>query len=175
MRLRKDHVIGSRRVIRRLVTIGIVAGTVAGCISGPVLRGYPEYPFQTFVAPGEPDSVFFDLQPLIVRQGFPLDYTRLDSHLIATRQSDVDQSALFLSVIVGEEDPGLSSRVWVAGYQDTPSGPLRVNPDDEMLWGRVRQIAADLAVELGGTSPTGPGAEAGAPANDAGAETDSGD
>lgn len=158
---------------RRLATIAIIATAVAGCISGPVLRGYPEYPFQTFVAPGEPDSVFFDLQPLIVQQGFPLDYSRLESRLIATRRSDIDQSPLFLSVIVGEEEPGVSSRVWIAGYQDTPSGPLRVNPDDETLWGRVRQVAADLSVGLDGTSPTGPGVE-GTPATGAGAQTESG-
>lgn len=157
------------------LAIVLVAGVVAvaGCISGPVLRGYPEYPFQTFVAPGEPDSVFFDLQPLLIRQGFPLDYTRLDSHLIATLSSDIDERPLFLSVIVGEEEPGVSSRVWIAGYQDTPSGPLRVNPDNEELWGRVRQVAVELSVELDGTSPTGPGVEGEAPA-DAGAEADSG-
>lgn len=182
MRTTGGHVIGSLCGKRQLAagaivaaTAAIVAGAVAGCISGPVLRGYPEYPFQTFVAPGEADSVFFDLQPLLVRQGFPLDYTRLDSHLIATRQSDVEEIPIFLSVIVGEEQQGVSSRVWVAGYQATPSGPLRVNPDDEALWGRVRQVAIDLSVDLGGTTPTGPGVEGGAPAASAGAKTESGD
>ena len=140
-----------------------------------MLRGYPEYPFQTFVAPGQPDSVFFQLQPLVVRYGFPLDYTRLDSRLIATRRSDIDESPLFLSVVVGEEEPGVSSRVWVAGYQDTPSGPLRVNPDDETLWGRVQQVAADFSAELGGTSPTGPGGVEAAPVSNTDAEAESGD
>ena len=159
----------------RVAAIGILGAVLAGCISGPVLKGYPEYPFQTFVAPGEPDSVFFDLQPLLVRQGFPLDYTRIDTHLIATRRSDVDQSPLFLSVIVGEEEPGVSARVWVAGYQDTPSGPLRVNPDDQALWERVRQVAADLSADLQGTSPTGPGADDGGPPTGSGARAGSGD
>lgn len=162
------------RVARRIPAIAAVGIGVAGCISGPVLRGYPEYPFQTFLVPAEVDSVFFDLQPLLVREGFPLDYTRLDSHLIATRPSDVDEAPLFLSVIVGEEEPGVSSRVWVAGYQDTPSGPLRVNPEDEALWGRVWQVTAELSANLGGTPPTGPGGaeDASAPKADAKADAE---
>lgn len=134
----------------------VAAGLCAACISGPVLRGYPEYPFQTFVVPAETDSVFFDLQPLLVKEGFPLDYTRLDSHFIATRRSDIDQSPLFLSLVVGGDTPGAGSRVWVAGYQDTPNGPLRVNPDNQTLWARLEQVAANLSAGLDGTKPTGP-------------------
>lgn len=158
-----------------MFAIALVGIGVAGCISGPVLRGYPEYPFQTFDVAAEPDSVFFDLQPLLVRQGFPLDYTRLDSRLIATRPSDVDATPLFLSVVVGEEEEGSSSRVWVAGFQDTPSGPLRVNPENEALWGRVRQVTVELSAELGGTPPMGPLGDEDAPAPTAGADADSGD
>jgi hypothetical protein len=152
--------VGRRSIqFTRIWTMAGAVGLCAACISGPVLRGYPEYPFQTFVVPDQADSVFFDLQPLLLGAGFPLDYTRLDSRLIATRRSDVDQSPLFLSIVVGEEEPHISSRVWVAGYQDTPTGPLRVNPEDETLWARVRQIARQLSASLDGTVPTGPGGE----------------
>ncbi len=126
------------------------------CISGPILRGYPGYPFESFVVPGQADSVFFTLQPLLVDEGFPLDYTRLDSRLIATRRSERDDLPLFLSVVVGEEANEARSRVWVAGYESTPTGPLRVNPDNESLWPRVQQVARNLSESLGGTAPTGP-------------------
>lgn len=128
----------------------------AGCIGGQVLRGYPGYPFQSFVAPAPPDTVFFRIQTLLHEAGFPLDYTRREEGLINTRRAPPPAPPLFLSVVVAAGDEDEASRVWVAGYVETYAGPQRVNPNDEDLWARVVEVSERLSAGLGGTPPRGP-------------------
>lgn len=138
---------------------------LGGCISGPVLHGYPGYPLLAFTVAAPPDSVFFSLKAFLVEAGFPLDYTRREEGLINTRRSLDLEKPVFLSVVFaeepraaaggGESDPPMS-RVWIAGYLETDAGPRRINPDAGPLWDQLRDVSAALSRRLGGTPPTGP-------------------
>ncbi|MFQ5745942.1 MAG: hypothetical protein ACE5HF_01830 [Gemmatimonadota bacterium] len=156
----------SRRAWRRSdAAFGAVTGLLlAGCISGPVLRGYPGYPLLTFTVGAPADSVFYSLQPLLVEEGFPIDYSRAEQGLINTRRSLDMAEPVFLSIVLTAEEEGEGgarpagevSRVWIAGYLETETGPRRVNPDSGPLWSRLRDLSAALSRRLGGSEPTGP-------------------
>jgi hypothetical protein len=134
-----------------------VPGTAGGCISGRILSGYPGYPFASFSVPAAPDSTFFDLQTVLVEEGYPLDYTHRNEGLINTQPGPDPAKPMYLNIVVGD-DPNREgwSAVWVAGYEETPGGPKRVNPLDDVLWADVMGVSGRLSERLGGTEPLGP-------------------
>lgn len=147
---------------RRLLGAGLslfTAFLAATCYSGPVLRGYPGYPFQSFTAPAPPDSAFLQLEDAVEAIGFPLDYSRRAEGLINTKPKVVtpDSAEMFLNIVIGAADSTAGSRVWIAGYRRSPTGAIRVNPDDAALWTALGESATRLSEALGGTRPRGPG------------------
>jgi hypothetical protein len=136
------------------VAILWVAAGSAACISGRVLTGYPGYPFATFETPLPADSAFFLLQPAIESEGFPLDYSILDQGFITTRSSELDGRPVFLTLIVEPTDS--ASRVWVAAYEETATGALRINPLQEQAWTSVMEVSGRLSESVQGTAPQGP-------------------
>jgi len=141
-------------LLRTAVAIlGVAAGS-AGCMSGRVLAGYPGYPFATFETPLPADSAFFLLQPAVESEGFPLDYSILDQGFITTRSAELDGRRVFLTLIV--EPTGAASRVWVAAYEETVTGALRINPLQEQAWSAVMEVSGRLSESVQGTNPEGP-------------------
>ena len=142
---------GSLRLVFAIAGIASVSGA---CISGRVLTGYPGYPFATFEAPLPADSAFFLLQPAVESEGFPLDYSILDQGFITTRSAEVEGRPVFLTLVV--EPTEATSRIWVAAYEETVSGALRINPLDEQAWAAVMELSGRLSASVGGTVPEGP-------------------
>lgn len=144
---------GPTLVWTAVALLGVVAGSTA-CISGRVLAGYPGYPFATFETPLPADSAFFMLQPAVESEGFPLDYSILDQGFITTRSADLEGRPVFLTVIV--EPMETASRVWVAAYEETVTGALRINPLNERAWSAVMEVSGRLSASVEGTEPAGP-------------------
>lgn len=129
----------------------------AGCVSGRVLTGYPGYPFASFSVPSPPDSTFLDLQEALEAEGYPIDYTLRDDGLINTRLGPDPAKPILLNIVVGADpDHDGWSGVWVAGYEEIPGGPRRVNPLDEVLWTDLMDLSGRLSERLGGSEPLGP-------------------
>jgi hypothetical protein len=128
--------------MRRTAALLLIAATGGGCVSGRVLSGYPGYPFATFAVPGPTDTTFFEIQEILVQEGYPIDYTDRDTGLINTQEGPDPAKPVRISVILGEDDErqGWTS-VWIAGYEETPAGPTRINPLDKALWPGVMEVA----------------------------------
>lgn len=157
------------RRARRLGAMVFAAATVAGCISGRVLEGYPGYPFLQFDTPLSIDSTFFAVQRAVVAEGFVLDFTERSSGAVNTRPADRLGREVFLSIVVGV--PGgvpaagaagagdttrAQTRVWIAGYVRRRSGADRIDPLAEEAWSDLAAIAERVSERLGGTRPRGP-------------------
>jgi hypothetical protein len=134
--------------------------SLAGCISGRVLEGWPGYPFLSFETPAPVDSLFFAVQRELVAEGFDLDFTERASGLVNTRPLEIDAMTMFVSVVVDTTATG-GSRVWVAGYEPVRGGARRLSPRREEAWATLRGIAVRLSERLGGTRPTEPEPPAG--------------
>lgn len=129
--------------------------SLAGCISGRVLEGWPGYPFLSFEAPTVVDTTFFAAQRALVAEGFELDFTERASGLVNTRPRDVDGLTMFLSLVTDSTTDG-ASRVWVAGYEPVRGGARRVSPRREAAWEALRRVTARVSERLGGTEPVEP-------------------
>lgn len=147
--------------MRRALAAIAMALVLAGCMSGRVLSGYPGYPFARFSTPLPADSTFFRLQPAVEEEGFPLDYTLRDQGYIATRASELAGRPILLNLVVesgaaptGGAPADGPTTVWIAAYEETLSGAVRVNPLEERVWREVMEIAARLSASVGGGTPT---------------------
>lgn len=151
------------------IALTLIAAVPAACISGRVLTGYPGYPFAMFETSLPADSAFFLLQPAVESEGFPLDYTILDQGFITTRSAEMVGRPVFLTLVVeptesATSEPaaaapvrfGAGSRVWVAAYEETVTGALRINPLNEQVWSAVMEVSGRLSDSVGGTAPEGP-------------------